>query len=94
MKSLDKQYDVLMIGGGPAGIWATHFAHIKGLKPILIEQNDALGGQPLYLYGHKKIYDYPGFAGVTAYELINKFIDQFKCTHIPTLLNTSIKSVK
>jgi thioredoxin reductase (NADPH) len=94
MKSLDKQYDVLVIGGGPAGIWAGYLAHVKGLKPLLIEQNSILGGQPLYLYGHKKIYDYPGFVGITAYELINKFVDQFAHAKIPTLLKTSIKSIQ
>jgi thioredoxin reductase (NADPH) len=86
-------YDVLIIGGGPAGIYCGYVAHNKGLKAILVESNDSLGGQPLLIYSQKPIYDYPAFCGIKAYELTNKLIDQL-VNHSETkvLLKTTIKS--
>jgi thioredoxin reductase (NADPH) len=83
-------FDLVIIGGGPAGIFATSVAHIKGLKPLLIEANDYLGGQPLMVYSQKDIEDYPGFTKIKAYQLIDKLIEQFKNTKAPVLLKTKV----
>jgi thioredoxin reductase (NADPH) len=85
-------YDVLVIGGGPAGIFAASLAHIKGLKSILIEANDYLGGQPLMIYSQKTIEDYPGYARIKAYQLIDNFIAQLKQTKVSVLLKTKLIS--
>jgi thioredoxin reductase (NADPH) len=94
MKQVEKKYDVLIIGGGPAGIFAAYLAHVKGLRPLLIETSDNLGGQPLNLYGQKKVYDYPGFTNITATQLVDIFTKQLTNEkQIPVLLNTSLISV-
>jgi thioredoxin reductase (NADPH) len=85
-------YDVLIIGGGPAGIFASYLAHIKGLKPLLIESNEYLGGQPIALYSQKEIIDYPGYARIKAYELSQLLINQLKTTPVKILLSTTIDS--
>lgn len=38
-----KNYDVIIIGGGPAGMMAAGIAGAKGLKILLLEKNDELG---------------------------------------------------
>jgi thioredoxin reductase (NADPH) len=86
----NNNYDVLIVGGGPAGIYAASVAKIKGLSPILIEVNDYLGGQPLVLYSQKNIEDYPGYTKIKAYQLIDSFITQLKSLHVPTYLKTTI----
>jgi thioredoxin reductase (NADPH) len=83
-------FDLVIIGGGPAGIFATSVAHIKGLRPLLVEANDYLGGQPLMIYSQKNIEDYPGFTKIKAYQLVDKLIEQLKNTKASFLLKTKI----
>ena len=40
-------YDVLVVGGGPAGLSAAIKAKKLGLSPLLIENREMLGGVPL-----------------------------------------------
>ncbi|MDR3330161.1 MAG: NAD(P)/FAD-dependent oxidoreductase [Mycoplasmataceae bacterium] len=90
-----KTYDLVIIGGGPAGIFAASVAHIKGLKPLLIEANDYLGGQPLMVYSQKIVEDYPGYTSIKAYQLIDNLINQLKHTKVPVCLKTKvIKCIK
>ncbi len=39
------QYDVVVVGGGPAGVAAAETTARKGLKTLLVEKNGFLGGQ-------------------------------------------------
>ena len=38
-----KSYDIAVIGGGPAGMFAAGFAAESGKKVVLIEKNNKLG---------------------------------------------------
>ena len=42
---LNKKYDLTVIGGGPAGISCAYNAAKMGLKTLLVEKNNYLGGQ-------------------------------------------------
>ena len=44
-------YDVIVIGGGPAGIMASIIASKRGLKTLLLEKNDSLGKKLLITGG-------------------------------------------
>ena len=67
-------YDLIIIGGGPAGATAGIYAGRQRLKTLLIAKD--FGGQVA-----KKavmIENYPGFKGISGMDLIQKFIDQLK----------------
>ena len=69
-------YDVLIIGGGPAGIFAGIISSLRELNSIIIEGSEILGGQPIKLYPEKEIYDWPGETEITAKELMDRFLNQ------------------
>lgn len=63
--------DVVIIGGGPAGLAAGIYASRLGLETILIEKS-ALGGQVAV---SPFIENYPGFIGISGPELTKRFIE-------------------
>ncbi len=87
----DKQYDVVVLGGGPVGSYCSFLSGNKGLKTLLIEVNDKIGGQPLNLYAHKHIKDFPLYQSITAAELIQKLDDQLQSTNnVDIVFNVNI----
>ncbi len=67
----DVVWDVIVVGGGPAGMMAAGTAASNGAKVILIEKNDSLGKKLLITGG--------GRCNVTNSEFdVRKFLDKFK----------------
>lgn len=63
-----EQYDLIIIGGGPAGITAGIYASRKKLKTLLITK-EFLGQVGLSW----RIENYPGFSQISGQELLNNF---------------------
>ncbi len=72
-RTIDKEYDVIVVGAGPAGLTAAMYAARYKLKTLLI--GETMGGQ-LSMAG--VVDDYPGLIEVPASELIQKFLDHTK----------------
>lgn len=67
------EYEVIIVGGGFAGLTAAIFASERGLKTLLISKN--LGGQILLA---DKVTNYPGIKEISGVELIQKTLEQVK----------------
>ena len=67
--------DLLIVGGGPAGIYASHLASNSGLSYTLVEASFELGGK-LRLYEDKPVYDYPGFNDTLGKTILNQMLTQ------------------
>lgn len=66
-------YDVIILGGGPAGLTAGIYAARGGLKTAIVEMGMP-GGQAA---STERIENYPGFPeGIGGYELMNAFHQQ------------------
>jgi len=65
-------YDVIIIGGGPAGMSALIWCHSLGLRGVLLEQSPELGGQTLQMF-HRTL-DYPGLIVENGRELRDHFV--------------------
>lgn len=68
--------DVLIIGGGPVGLFGATCAGLHGMSTTVIEALPELGGQPMALYPEKYIYDVAGFPKILAKDLIANLIEQ------------------
>ena len=65
-------YDIIIVGGGPAGLTAAIYARRAG-KRVLVLEKDALGGQITW---SPKVDNYPGVPSVSGMELGNLFAEQ------------------
>jgi len=68
-------YDIVIIGGGPAGLSASIYSKRFGLSTLLIEKF-GIGGQAILT---DIVENYPGFPeGIKGSELVNKMEEQAK----------------
>lgn len=67
-------FDVIIVGGGPAGLTAGIYAMRAALKTVLIEKGTP-GGQVAITKG---VENYPGFIDITGFDLSDKFLQHAK----------------
>ena len=89
-----KKTDVIIIGAGPVGLFAVHQLGIKGLKSVVIDNLDKVGGQCIELYPDKPIYDIPAVPECTGKELTKKLLDQIKPFKSEFFLSERVDEVK
>lgn len=63
-------YDIIVIGGGPVGMYTAYYSGLRGLKTLIIDSLGQLGGQLSALYPEKNIYDLPGHPEIKAKDFI------------------------
>lgn len=67
--------DILIIGGGPAGISAAVWCKRLGVECLLLEEQAQLGGQLFKIYN--EIIDYPGIQAENGIEMQRKMVQHF-----------------
>lgn len=83
-------YDLIMIGGGPAGLAAAIYGAREGIDCLVIEKS-ALGGQAGVT---QRIDNYPGFPeGVGGAELADLIIQQVRRYDVALLSAVGVKSL-
>jgi thioredoxin reductase (NADPH) len=70
--------DIVIIGAGPAGLFAVFQAGILGMRAHVIDNLPHIGGQCSALYPEKPIYDIPAFSKVSGQELTDNLANQAK----------------
>jgi thioredoxin reductase (NADPH) len=84
------KYDVVIIGGGPAGLTAGLYASRAGLKSLLIERG-IFGGQ---IVNASQVDNYPGFPeGISGFELASLMHEQAIKYGLDTI-NTKVTDIK
>src|SRR5690606_27858594 len=68
--------DVVVIGGGPVGLFAVFELGLLDLKCHVVDILDRPGGQCAELYPEKPIYDIPGFPIITGQGLVDNLMQQ------------------
>lgn len=82
-------YDFIVIGGGPAGLNASIYAHRLGMKTGIVTYD--IGGQ---LENTNEVDNYLGFPNDTGSGLARKFLEHVKQFNIPILENVYVTSIK
>jgi thioredoxin reductase len=77
-------YDLTIIGGGPAGMYAAFYAGMRDMKVKLIEGKEYLGGF-LHHYAEKTIWDVGGIPPLRCEQLIEWLAGQAR-TFDPTII--------
>lgn len=65
-------HDIIIIGGGPAGLTAAVYA-LRANKTVLVLEKGSFGGQITY---SPKVENIPGFVSVTGNEFAEKLVEQ------------------
>lgn len=95
----NKDYDIIILGGGPAGLSAAIYAARSAAKVAIIDVS-MFGGQPS---NYLELENYPGFSKIGGYDLMEKFeehadmfsIDKYPMEEIQHIdLNSTIKTIK
>lgn len=80
--------DILVIGGGAAGISAALWAKRLGVVPLLLEAGPKLGGQLNRSY--QRSTDCPGFYGLTGPEIADRLTDHLNAEDVPFRVNARV----
>jgi thioredoxin reductase (NADPH) len=86
--SEDELYDVIILGGGPAGLTAGIYAMRAALKTVLIEKG-LPGGQVAIT---KDVENYPGFIEIGGFELCEKFLQHAKHYNLEIVDKEAVKT--
>lgn len=85
---MDKIYDVIILGAGPAGMTAAIYAKRAMLSAILIEKNYMGGGQIINTY---EVDNYPGLPGISGFDLglkMSEHADKFGIEKLTAEINS------
>ncbi len=82
-------YDVIIIGGGPAGLSATIYTARKIMKTLVISKD--IGGQVAWTYD---VDNYLGFSQVDTADLISKFEEHVEKYSIEKLVGADVTAVE
>lgn len=86
-------FDLIVIGGGPAGLAAAYSAYEKGLKDILIIERDRELGGILNQCIHNGFGLHTFHEELTGPEYAARFIEKLKNTGISVMLNTMVLKI-
>src|SRR6185295_2247712 len=90
-----RYWDVVIIGGGPAGLAAGLTTAHRALTTLIIEAKDKPGGQPQFLYADKQIVDVPGFPdGISGEELSQRTYRQAMNALVQFRFNEELLSIE
>ena len=86
--------DLLVIGAGPTGLFATYYAGFRGLRVAVVDSLPELGGQITAMYPEKQILDVAGFPTIKGRDLVEGLVAQAGTAHPEYFLDRTATSLR
>ncbi len=88
-----EEYEVIIIGAGPTGLFATFLAGLRDIKSLTLEALDFSGGQIPELYPEKTVYDVQGIPKINAIELRDRMEEQARTFGNEILFSSKVTDI-
>ena len=85
-------HEVLIIGGGPAGLTAGMYCRMRKMSVQVVDAG-RVGGQLISLYGDKPVHDWPGIHDIVANELAGRLIEHARALEVEMAGNQKVEEV-
>ena len=63
-------FDLILVGAGPSGIYASYLAQLHNLNVLILEASPDIGGQ-MKLFLDKPVFDMPGHLNIVGKNIMN-----------------------
>lgn len=89
-----RKFDLAIIGGGPAGLYALFWARYHGLETAIFEASSRLGGQIRLLYPNVLLHRIPGYRTIRGDQFIDLLLNQLTQFRFSRYTSTRISGVE
>jgi thioredoxin reductase (NADPH) len=86
-----RDYDVIILGGGPGGMSALVWCRSLNLRALLLERAPELGGQLLHMF--HRVIDYPGLIAANGRALRDRFTDHLRALQLEWRTDCQIEAL-
>src|SRR3989454_3984885 len=86
-------HDLIVIGGGPAGLTAGVYARTRNLSTLILEA-EQVGGQLAWLYPTKSVYDYPSYIAIEGLDLGRLMVDHARVNGVEIREGETVEEVR
>lgn len=91
--SNETTYDIVIIGAGPAGLFAAYYAGFRGMSTAVFDGLPQVGGQIATMYPEKKIHDVAGFASIKGSDFVAQLLEQSQRQDYDLFLSEPVASL-
>jgi thioredoxin reductase (NADPH) len=86
-------HEVLIIGGGPAGLTAGMYCRMRKMSALVVDAG-RVGGQLVSVYGDKPVHDWPGIHYIIANQLAAQLIEHARELGVEMTGNQKVEEVR